>query len=487
MKSLALALAVVLLASPVMATCGGGGGGGIGGVAPRGGGGSLRIPRGPAPEIEVYQVPWKSVAAGDPVPPGALVLYWFPRSQEEEKGSDLQGSRQLTLAATRCVGLASVPADNAALREKFAAKADTSLAVLVVAADGSELGRAEGKYGRPLALSDAETLVRQGMKRHERAADAQLDSARAKEEQGDKDGAAAIYSRLWAERCFADGPAKKAAKAMEKLGRPLPDASSLLVSPAPDERPATEKAIAHALAEGLRAEDALRLDDALRAYEAARRLDPADPVPLRFLGELHRHHTGDWAKARAAFQQILAMPADPLSRAVALHGLGKMTIHDGESAKGLALFEQSIATYPLALTYRNLAVYWSSEGNAEKARGYVEKAMALEPKDEYNQIFAANFLVKLGRPAEAARIATDHESLLAASYNLAAIWAQLGERDRALSLLRRHFYAYERRDAVRRREMHEARVDIVFASLKQDPTFVALTALADGGDSRKGG
>ena len=28
------------------------------------------------------------------------------------------------------------------------------------------------------------------------------------------------------------------------------------------------------------------------------------------------------------------MPADPLSRAVALHGLGKMTIHDGEFKKG---------------------------------------------------------------------------------------------------------------------------------------------------------
>ncbi len=486
MKSLALALAVVLLASPVLATCGGGGGGGVGGMSPRGGG-SFRAPRGPEQEMEVYQVPWKSVGAGDPAPAGALVLYWFPRSKQEEQSSDLQSSRQLTLAAARCVALAAVPADNAALREKLGAKADTELAVLVVAADGGELGRTAAKYGRPLSRGDVEDLVRQGMKRHERAADAQLASAAAKEEQGDKDGAAAIYARLWAERCFADGPAKKAAKAMEKLGRPLPDASSLLTSPAPDERPATEKAIAHALASGLRAEDALRLDDALKAYEAARQLDPADPVPLRFLGELHRHHTGDWAKARAAFQQILAMPADPLSRAVALHGLGKMTIHDGESAKGLALFEQSIAAYPLALTYRNLAVYWSSEGNAETARGYVEKAMALEPRDEYNQIFAATFLVKLGRPAEAARIASEHESLLPASYNLAAIWAQLGDRDRALSLLRRHFYAYERRDAVRRREMHEARVDIVFASLKQDPAFVALTALADGGDSRMGG
>jgi hypothetical protein len=106
--------------------------------------------------------------------------------------------------------------------------------------------------------------------------------------------------------------------------------------------------------------------------------------------------------------------------------------------------------------------------------------MALEPGDEYNQIFAATFLVQLGKPEEAARVAREHESLLAASYNLAAIWAQLGERDRALGLLRRHFYTYEKFDGVRRREMQEARVDIVFASLKQDPAFIALTALADG-------
>ena len=107
--------------------------------------------------------------------------------------------------------------------------------------------------------------------------------------------------------------------------------------------------------------------------------------------------------------------------------------------------------------------------------------MALAPADEYNQIFAATFLVKLGKPEEAARVAREHEPLLAASYNLAAIWAQLGERDKALALLRRHFYGYERLDAVRRMEMEEARVDIVFASLKRDPAFVQLTALADGG------
>jgi hypothetical protein len=214
-------------------------------------------------------------------------------------------------------------------------------------------------------------------------------------------------------------------------------------------------------------------------YARAHRLDPADPVPLRYLGELYRHHTGDWVAARRVFRQLLEMPTDPISRAVALHGLGKMTIHDGDFAAGLALIERSIATYPLPLAYRNLAVYWNSEGQVEKAQGFAEKALALDPDDPYTQVFVAAFTAEDGRREEALRVAHANEDLLAASYNLAAIQCLLGHRDEALALLHRHFYDYERFDAVRSKEMKEAREDIVFTALKQDPDFIALTALAE--------
>src|SRR5207248_5993913 len=121
------------------------------------------------------------------------------------------------------------------------------------------------------------------------------------------------------------------------------------------------------MAAGLKAENAARYLDAERLYQAAHRIDPADPVPLRYLGELYRHHIGDWQLARAAFNQLLAMPADPLSRAVAMHGLGKMTIHEGDFKAGLHLMEASTREFPLALAYRNLAVYWNSEGDQAKA------------------------------------------------------------------------------------------------------------------------
>jgi len=48
-----------------------------------------------------------------------------------------------------------------------------------------------------------------------------------------------------------------------------------------------------------------------------------------------------------------------------------------------------------------------------------------------------------------------------------------------MEMLRRHFYQYERYDAVRAKEMWEARVDYVFASMKNDPEFMKLTAMAN--------
>jgi tetratricopeptide (TPR) repeat protein len=232
--------------------------------------------------------------------------------------------------------------------------------------------------------------------------------------------------------------------------------------------------------QGLRAEIAERYVVAEKFYKQANQMDPADPTPLRYLGEVYRHHTGQWDKARSVFNQILNMPADPIARAVALHGLGKMTIHDGEFKKGLHLMEQSVAEFPLALAYRNLAVYWNSEGDLQQGNAYTQKALALDPKDPYNLVFAAVFMAASGHGDEALRIARANRALLPASYNLAAIFAQTGHKREALALLQRHFFRYERYQAVRAKEMMEARVDAVFDSLRQDSQFLALTNAADG-------
>jgi tetratricopeptide (TPR) repeat protein len=142
------------------------------------------------------------------------------------------------------------------------------------------------------------------------------------------------------------------------------------------------------------------------------------------------------------------------------------------------MFERSLAVYPLPITYRNLAVYWFSEKQAEKAAGFMRQALALDPDDRYNQIFAAVYLAAAGKKNEAVQVATANADVLEASYNLAAIFAQAGDRKQAMELLRRHFYEYEKFDAVRAMEMQEARDDHMFASLHADPEFVELTKLA---------
>lgn len=465
LRSLILALSVLAAADAASATCGGGGGGGLGGGGfPAGTGGT-----------QTYQVPWKLVTRGTQPDPGELVLLWFPSSPEEARGSGLQTSRNLSLWSSRCVTMTIVPTDDEAYHRQYAAAARTAV---LTGKDGKEIARASGG-DKDLKPGDVEKMVSAALKSREEAADQKLDLAESKEKAGDVDGAAALYSEVWGERCLLPSLGKKAAKALKKLGKPVPDDQARRLEagePLFGEPVAGE--IVAVMNAGLAAEQAGRYLEAKALYEKASRLDPADSVPLRFLGELARHHTGEWGLAHEVFHRILAMPADPLSRAVALHGLGKMTIHGGQFAKGLALFEESVAVYPLALTYRNLAVYWNSEGKSDKARGYVEQALALDPEEPFNLIFAATYLAEQGKSAEALAVAKKHEDLLAASYNLAAIYALAGHRDMALTLLRRHFYAFEQFDAVRAMEMKEAREDIVFLSLRQDPEFVALTALA---------
>ena len=98
-------------------------------------------------------------------------------------------------------------------------------------------------------------MVKDGMKRQEKAADEQLDAAEAKADHGDKDGAVALYTQIWEPRCLAEGPAKKAAKALKKLGMPVPDEEAQALTPDPDWSPATAKAILARSAKGLTAED----------------------------------------------------------------------------------------------------------------------------------------------------------------------------------------------------------------------------------------
>ena len=463
-RALAIVLIVLFTTSPVWATCGGGGGGGTGGVA--GGGRS----EGPAPTV--YNVPWKIWEART-TPNKGLILYWFPTSNKEVEKSSLRASRILTVYSSQCVTMTIADAKQPELQPIVG---DSALPVAVlVSADGKPIQKVENTGGK-LKVQDVEKVLDGEMKQREGDLDTKLKSAKEKIKAGDNPGAIELLKPVAEEKCLFPKKAKDAAKELKKLG--VEEIADIPAAPILD-RVQGER-IEAVMRRGLIAEIAERYVTAERLYRQAHQMDPADPTPLRYLGELYRHHTGEWDKARETFNTILNMRADAIARAVALHGLGKMTIHDGEFKKGLSLMEKSVEEFPLALAYRNLAVYWNSEGDLEQGSAYTQKALALEPKDPYNLVFAAVFMAASGRGEEALKIARANQNLLPASYNLAAIYAQTGNRQKALALLQRHFFRYERYQAVRAKEMMEARVDAVFDSLRQDSDFLALTSGADG-------
>lgn len=426
-----------------------------------GGGGSSSAP--------VYVVPWKKAKAA---PAAGLVLYWFPASQKEWDNSSLRQSRTLSVYAMQCVSMevADPQIPNA---DKLLGDSKIPVAVLATP-DGTPVNKVENKDGK-LKVTDVEKLLQTEMKQRETAVDGEMKEAAGQVKAGDNDGAIKLYKAVLEQKCLFPKKAKDAAKELKKLGV---EVASVPAAPVLERRQSAM--IERTMRQGLIAENAGRYIAADRLYTKAHLMDPADPTPLRYLGENYRHNIGDWNKARVVFEKILNMPADPLSRSVALHGLGKMTIHDGEFKKGLALMEQAIAEYPLALAYRNLAVYWNSEGDPVKGSEYTQQALSLDPKDPYNLVFAAVFMAANGKKKEALRIARENVKLMPASYNLAAIYAQNGQRDKALRFLRRHFFQYERYQAVREKEMMEARVDAVFESIRADHAFMALTSGADG-------
>jgi Tfp pilus assembly protein PilF len=427
---------------------------------------------GQAQRPETYVVPWKTLGADDKPLSTALVVMWFPADASELESSELNVSRVLTLYSAQCVGLQLVKPDDANTIAKFDVVTKRPIVLLVA---GGKVVDHVNPTGRTITSSSVENMIHHELYQRETVLDQLLETA-GKQSSVDKDAAVAGYQKIWEQRCMAPKQGREAQKALKRLGVIVKDAE--LRSSDPDLSPAMNARITQAMTEAFRAELMAGYPKARTLYRAAAAIDPADPVPPRFLGELYRHHTGEWTLARVTFDHLLTMQPDSLSRAVALHGLGKMTIHMGDSAKGLALFEQSIAAYPLALTYRNMAVYWNSERQRTKADQYVQKALALDPHDSYNLIFAATYLAGSGRKEEALRIAKENEGELSASYNLAAIYALLGNKGKAMELLKRHFYQYERFDEVRAMEMWEARVDYVFASMKDDPGFVELTKMA---------
>lgn len=347
-RPIAVVLMFFVFIVQTWATCGGGGGGGMGGMKSSGGNSSTGMP-----DTQTYPVPWKLIKPEDPPLTSGLAVYWFPSSQTEIDKSSLRNSRTLSLYAQQCVTMGIVDF-RTALGQKFISGGDKTPVAVVAQADGKLIAKVENKDGF-LQVEAVEKALQTEIKQREETIKNKIKEAKDNVKAGDKDGAISLLRGVVDEKCLFPSRAKDAAKELKKLGVEVGQ-----ISDGPIFDPSRSKQIEATMERGLKAELDAKYTDTEKLYAQAHHMDPADATPMRYLGELYRHHLGDWEKARKVFDEILAMQADPISRAVALHGLGKMTIHEGEFKKGLALMESSTKEYPLALAYRNLAVYWNS-------------------------------------------------------------------------------------------------------------------------------
>ena len=292
-RALASLLMLLFALSPVWATCGGGGGGGTGGVSGGGGGNG-----GPTPVV--YSVPWR-IWEAKTAPSKGLVLYWFPASTDEYKKSPMKGSRILTLYSAQCVAMSVADAGTPELQKLIG---DSKLPVAVLAtADGSPINKVESTAGK-LKIDQVEKAVDAEMKHRENALDAKLKEGKEKEKAGDNTGAIAALKAVTEESCLFPKKSKEAAKELKKLG--VAEVGSYPVVTPIFERRASAR-IEQVMRNGLVAEIREQYTVAEKYYSQAHKMDPADPTPLRYLGELYRHHIGEWEKARTTFEAILNM------------------------------------------------------------------------------------------------------------------------------------------------------------------------------------
>ena len=229
---------------------------------------------------------------------------------------------------------------------------------------------------------------------------------------------------------------------------------------------------------GYRAEKAGEYLEARELYERSVALQPRNPVTRRFLGELWRFYLGEWDEAEVEYRAILELTADesdPLSRAVAYQGLGKIALWRGETQLGLGHLEESMSLHPTPLCARHLADYWHGKGELNRAYAYADQALELAPEDPYNRVFYAAFLALKGEEERSRAWLEEIPVEPGQAYNRACSHVLWGEREKALELLRTHFFEFETQHKVRALEMRVARKDPFFASLAQDSSFLALT------------
>jgi len=159
-------------------------------------------------------VPWKVVEIGAAPEPFPLTLFWVPASPDEVRRSDLLASDELTLYSSQCVAMRIVRLDDHATLERLQITEELPVVVLMDA-EGDVLERA----GSPISLADVESIVRDELDDRAEAAEAMLDEAAEKADDGEVDAAIALYREVWEQRCVCPRQARAAHKALKRLSK----------------------------------------------------------------------------------------------------------------------------------------------------------------------------------------------------------------------------------------------------------------------------
>ncbi len=199
----------------------------------------------------------------------------------------------------------------------------------------------------------------------------------------------------------------------------------------------------------------------------------SNPSDARAHGErawlLMRLHRTDEAIAEGTRATVL----DPLSDAMQ-RDLGAIYSYAGRAEQAIEATEAAVALEPSSImSLANLAVLYTLAGRPDDARRTIEKVLQAAPDNANASAYAAYIQAMAGRRSDAERLLrTLEEKPDLSPYLLAQIHLALGERDRAIELLRKAVRAHDD-FAV------DAGVDPVFAPLRGDARFEQI--LKEGG------
>jgi hypothetical protein len=168
----------------------------------------------PGDDDHLSLVPWKVIEPGAELDPAPLVLFWVPASREEMRRSELLTSDELTLYSSQCVSMRVIRIDDYAMLDRLGVDSALPVAVLTDA-EMNVLARA-GENGA-LSVADVESMVRDELEDRAEAAEASLDDARRKVEDGDVDAAIELYREVWEQRCVCPRQARAAQRALKRL------------------------------------------------------------------------------------------------------------------------------------------------------------------------------------------------------------------------------------------------------------------------------